>query len=72
VRALRRMQREQEPKAPFVFTSERGPPLRGFLFRTPECGSGSVGGGVMTTTLPLTLPQPCHPTCYRGPMKRRG
>lgn len=27
LRALRRLQREQEPKSPFVFTSERGAPL---------------------------------------------
>ena len=27
LRALRRMQREQEPKSPFVFTSERGSPF---------------------------------------------
>ena len=27
VRALRRLQREQEPKTPFVFTSERGSPF---------------------------------------------
>jgi type 1 fimbriae regulatory protein FimB/type 1 fimbriae regulatory protein FimE len=26
LRALRRLQREQEPKSPFVFTSERGAP----------------------------------------------
>ena len=27
LRALRRLQREQEPKSPFVFTSERGTPF---------------------------------------------
>ena len=27
MRALRRLQREQEPKSPFVFTSERGTPF---------------------------------------------
>jgi integrase len=27
LRALRRLQREQEPKSPFVFTSERGAPV---------------------------------------------
>jgi site-specific recombinase XerD len=27
VRALRRLQREQEPRSPFVFTSERGAPF---------------------------------------------
>src|ERR1019366_7012709 len=27
IRALRKLQRDQEPKSPFVFTSERGSPL---------------------------------------------
>jgi hypothetical protein len=27
MRALRKMQREQDPKSPFVFTSERGSPF---------------------------------------------
>jgi hypothetical protein len=27
LRALRRLQREQEPRSPFVFTSERGGPF---------------------------------------------
>jgi integrase len=45
LRALRRLQREQQPKSPFVFTSERGAPLTRFGFarmfervcaRTPE------------------------------------
>ena len=27
MRALRKLQREQEPKSPFVFTSERGSPF---------------------------------------------
>jgi integrase len=30
LRALRRLQREQEPKSPFVFTSERGTPAHAF------------------------------------------
>ncbi len=32
LRALRRLQREQEPKSPFVFTSERGSPFTGAGF----------------------------------------
>jgi len=28
MRALRKLQREQDPKSPFVFTSELGSPLR--------------------------------------------
>ena len=37
LRALRRLQREQEPKSPFVFTSERGSPFTtaGFATRWP-------------------------------------
>ena len=32
-RALRRLQREQEPKSPFVFTSERGSPFKLLITR---------------------------------------
>ena len=40
LRALRRLQREQEPKSPFVFTSERGAP-----FSTGRlCPHGRAGG----------------------------
>ena len=34
MRALRRLQREQDPKSPFVFTSERGAPFTTRGFRT--------------------------------------
>ena len=33
LRALRRLQREQEPKSPFVFVSERGDPFSNRAFR---------------------------------------
>ena len=33
LRALRRLQREQELKSPFVFTSERGTPFTSVAFR---------------------------------------
>jgi site-specific recombinase XerD len=41
LRALRRLQREQEPKAPFVFTSERGAPFStaGFARMIERAGS---------------------------------
>ena len=40
LRALRRLQREQEPKSPFVFTSERGAPFStaGFARMTERAG----------------------------------
>ena len=42
LRALRRLQREQEPKSPFVFTSERGAPFStaGFARMVERAGSG--------------------------------
>ena len=41
LRALRRLQREQEPKSPFVFTSERGAPFStaGFARMVERAGS---------------------------------
>ena len=41
LRALRRLQREQEPKSPFVFTSERGAPFTtaGFARMVERAGS---------------------------------
>jgi integrase len=36
LRALRRLQREQEPRSPFVFTSERGAPAVRPIFGSPE------------------------------------
>ena len=41
LRALRRLQREQEPKSPFVFTSERGAPFStdGFARMIQRAGS---------------------------------
>jgi integrase len=46
LRALRRLQREQEPKSPFVFTSERGSPFTtaGFA-RMVERTGGAAGLG---------------------------
>ena len=58
LRALRRLQREQEPKSPFVFTSERGTP-----FTTAGCscivGVGPVEHpfGTATHFLMKTLPR---------------
>jgi Phage integrase family len=43
LRALRRLQREQEPKSPFVFTSERGAPFTtaGFARMTERAGKAA-------------------------------
>ena len=43
LRALRRLQREQEPKSPFVFTSERGAPFStaGFARMVERAGRGA-------------------------------
>jgi integrase len=43
LRALRRLQREQEPKSPFVFTSERGTPFtkRGFQAMVERAGKAT-------------------------------
>jgi type 1 fimbriae regulatory protein FimB/type 1 fimbriae regulatory protein FimE len=46
LRALRRLQREQEPKSPFVFTSERGAPFTtaGFARMVERAGSEAKFG----------------------------
>ncbi|MGA7738694.1 MAG: tyrosine-type recombinase/integrase [Pseudolabrys sp.] len=46
LRALRRLQREQEPKSPFVFTSERGAPFSpaGFARMIERVGIGAKLG----------------------------
>jgi integrase len=46
LRALRRLQREQEPKSPFVFTSERGAPFSaaGFARMIERAGRGAKLG----------------------------
>jgi type 1 fimbriae regulatory protein FimB/type 1 fimbriae regulatory protein FimE len=43
LRALRRLQREQEPKSPFLFTSERGAPFTtaGFARMVDRAGAGA-------------------------------
>jgi integrase len=47
MRALRRLQREQEPKSPFVFTSERGSPFTtAGLARLVERADEPAGLGV--------------------------
>jgi type 1 fimbriae regulatory protein FimB/type 1 fimbriae regulatory protein FimE len=44
LRALRRLQREQEPKSPFVFTSERGVPfsISGFAHLVARAGKAAA------------------------------
>jgi integrase len=46
LRALRRLRREQEPKSPFVFTSERGAPFTtaGFARMVERAGSAAKFG----------------------------
>jgi type 1 fimbriae regulatory protein FimB/type 1 fimbriae regulatory protein FimE len=44
MRALRRLQREQEPRSPFVFTSERGAPFATGGFRTLIARLGKAAG----------------------------
>jgi type 1 fimbriae regulatory protein FimB/type 1 fimbriae regulatory protein FimE len=44
LRALRRLQREQEPKSPFVFTSERGAPFTTAGFARLVERAGEVAG----------------------------
>ena len=46
LRALRRLQREQDPKSPFVFTSERGAPFTtaGFARMIERAGVGAKFG----------------------------
>jgi integrase len=44
LRALRRLQREQEPKSSFVFTSERGAPFATGGFRTLVARLGKAAG----------------------------
>jgi len=75
LRALRRLQREQEPKSPFVFTSERGAPFStaGFA-RMVERAAGrpswpsrrtrTCSGTPAVTPWPTraTTPAPCKPT----------
>jgi site-specific recombinase XerD len=44
LRALRRSQREQEPKSPFVFVSERGDPFSNRGFRATVERAGKTAG----------------------------
>ena len=46
MRALRKLQREQDPKSPFVFTSERGSPFTtaGFARMVERAGVGAKLG----------------------------
>jgi integrase len=50
LRALRRLQREQEPKSPFVFTSERGAPFTtaGFARLVERAGRSSASSRTHT------------------------
>jgi type 1 fimbriae regulatory protein FimB/type 1 fimbriae regulatory protein FimE len=58
LRALRRLQREQEPKSPFIFTSERGAPFTtaGFARMVERVG---VAAGLPFKTHPHMLRHAC-------------
>jgi integrase len=58
LRALRRLQREQEPKSPFVFTSERGAPFTtaGFARMVERAG---VAAGIKYGVHPHMLRHAC-------------
>jgi type 1 fimbriae regulatory protein FimB/type 1 fimbriae regulatory protein FimE len=47
LRALRRLQREQEPKSPFVFVSERGDPFSNRGFQATVERAGKAAGFAM-------------------------
>jgi len=66
LRALRRLQREQEPKSPFVFTSERGAPFAtaGFARMVERAGSEAKLG---SKARPHMLRHACgHALANRG------
>jgi integrase len=66
LRALRRLQREQEPKSPFVFTSERGTPFTtaGFARMIERAG---IEARLGFTTHPHMLRQACgHALANKG------
>ena len=67
LRALRKLQREQEPKSPFVFTSERGSPFTtaGFA-RLVERAGAAAGLGF------LRLTRTCFGTPVDSPWRTRG
>ena len=58
MRALRRLQREQDPKSPFVFTSERGSPFTTAGFAR-HAGKGWRGGGAQPEGPPDMLRHAC-------------
>ena len=80
LRALRRLQREQQPKSPFVFTSERGAPFStdGFARMIERAGSEaqvlvsrpirtcSAMPAVMRSPIRGTTPEPCRLTLATG------
>ena len=73
LRALRRLQREQEPTSPFVFTSERGAPFTtaGFARMVERAGVEAKLGSRRTRTCsgtPAAMPLPIRGTT-RAPCK---
>ena len=66
LRALRRLQREQDPKSPFVFTSERGAPFT-------TAGFCAHGGACRRSRRAEVQGSPAHaPTCLRLRLGQQG
>jgi hypothetical protein len=65
----RRLQREQEPKSPFVFTSERGAPFStaGFARMVERAGAeAKLGFKARPASLPGTPQHPTHGALHRA------
>jgi integrase len=58
LRALRRLQREQEPKSPFVFTSERGSPFTTAGFARLVERAGAAAGFEFKARIPTCCGTP--------------
>ena len=68
MRALRRLQREQDPKSPFVFTSERGAPFTtaGFARMVERAGEAASMPEHVGVNLEL------EPGCFASPLDHAG
>jgi len=72
LRALRRLQREQDPKSPFVFTSERGAPFTTAGFARMVERAGRLSSPSRRTRTCLGTPAATHsPTGVTTPARFR-
>ena len=71
LRALRRLQREQEPKSPFVFTSERGSPFTASGFARWWSGPGPRPGSASRPILTCCATPAASPWPTRGTTRAR-